>query len=60
MRKPNWKLGNTKYGKYENTVRQRDGAGSAQRGFKLSLNRLLRSLLGFYPCNCMGTVGYED
>ena len=59
MRKPNWKLGNTKYGKYENTVRLRDGAGSAQRGFKLSLNRLLHSLHSFYLRNCMGTVRYE-
>ena len=35
------------------------GAGSAQRGGKLSLNRLLRSLLSFYLRNCMGTVRYE-
>jgi hypothetical protein len=26
---------------------------------RLSLNRLLHSLLGFYLRNCMGTVRYE-
>jgi len=42
-----------------NTAKLQDGAGLGSKRAKLSLNRLLRSLLGFYLRNCMEAVSYE-